>query len=121
MTDVPWREEISYRFGNYVHEVLDWVRCTTNLAIPGCITATHPKGRAREIDDYSHTKFWWWFLWPITLPLTGLAFILWVVAVLAIYAVLIPLALGCLPIHGALYLRRRIVSASAQTRPASNA
>ena len=84
------------------------------------------EGRRHE-DNYRHTKFWWWFFWPFTLTVSGLAFVAWVVLICVVYGILIPLAIISIPIVWTVQVvwfvqeRRRMASASAHTRPASNA
>ena len=84
------------------------------------------KGRRQE-DSYRHAKFWWWFFWPVTLTGCGLAFVAWVVLICVVYGILIPLSIISIPVvwivQAVWYVqeRRRMASASAHTRPASNA
>lgn len=54
------------------------------------------EGRRQE-DSYLHAKFWYWGLFPITLPMTGMVFVLWIAMVCAVYGVLLPLMIVSIP------------------------
>ena len=54
------------------------------------------EGRRQE-DSYLHAKFWYWRLFPITLPMTGTVFVLWAAMVCVVYGVLVPLAIVSIP------------------------
>ena len=47
------------------------------------------RGGRRDTDDSYHAKLWYWLLWPITLPCTGMMFIGWIGAVCLIFALMI--------------------------------
>ncbi len=112
MTDLPWRQEIPFRFGIFVREILDKSGLRVwSLAECMDYDSRHcERSKKRDRDLRKHVHFWWWFFWPITLTMTGIAFLGWIAAVLAVYAVLIPVAIGCAPIALLKVIARRAPS-----------
>ncbi len=80
---------------DYLHAV---VRLVSRVSPPSNCEFVQPgkEGKRRQ-DTYRHAKFWWWFFWPFTLTATGLVFGAWIVLVLAVYLVLLPLAIALIP------------------------